>query len=154
MMHFVIDSNTVFSAILNPNSNIGQIILNGSKYFTFLSSDLLFEEIKNHENKILKISGLEYQDYSLIYSLIKTKLKFINQNLIEDKILQKAYHLTMDIDPKDTLYIALSIQFNCKLWTGDNKLIAGLKKKGIDQFITTNEIFRLYLEKEYKSRKK
>lgn len=153
-MHFVIDSNTVFSAILNPNSNIGQIILNGSKYFTFLSSDLLFEEIKNHENKILKISGLEYQDYSLIYSLIKTKLKFINQNLIEDKILQKAYHLTMDIDPKDTLYIALSIQFNCKLWTGDNKLIAGLKKKGIDQFITTNEIFRLYLEKEYKSRKK
>lgn len=153
-MYFVIDSNTVFSAILNPDSNIGQIILNGSKFFTFFSTDLLLEEIHKHENKILEISGLEYPDYSRIYSLIKTKLKFINQNLIEDKILQQAYNLTFDIDPKDTFYIALSIQFDCKLWTGDKKLISGLKRKDFNQFITTYELFRLYLEKEYASRKK
>lgn len=34
-MKFVIDTNIVFSAILNPDSPIGQIILNGSKYFKF-----------------------------------------------------------------------------------------------------------------------
>jgi hypothetical protein len=36
-MKLVIDTNIVFSAILNPASPIGQIILNGSKYFYFLS---------------------------------------------------------------------------------------------------------------------
>jgi predicted nucleic acid-binding protein len=57
-MKLVIDTNIVFSAILNPASPIGQIILNGSKYFYFLSIDQLKNEIDKHENKILKISGL------------------------------------------------------------------------------------------------
>ena len=55
-MKLVVDTNIVFSSILRPQSPIGQIILNGSKYFTFLSIDQLKNEIDNHENKILKIS--------------------------------------------------------------------------------------------------
>ena len=44
-MKIVIDTNIVFSAILNPESPIGQIILNGSKYFTFYSADLLLIQL-------------------------------------------------------------------------------------------------------------
>ena len=50
-MKFIVDTHIVFSAILNPESPIGQIILNGSKYFTFLSIDQLIDEINDHENK-------------------------------------------------------------------------------------------------------
>ncbi len=81
-MKFVIDTNIVFSAILNPESPIGQIILNGSKYFTFFSIDQLKNEIDNHEDKILKICRLSQSDYQRIYGLIKSKLKFVNQLLI------------------------------------------------------------------------
>ncbi len=81
-MNFVIDSNIVFSAILNPESKIGQIVLNGSKYFTFFSIDQLQDEIHNHEDKILKISGLSRIDYLRIYGLIKSKIRLVNQLLI------------------------------------------------------------------------
>jgi len=70
-MQLVIDSNIVFSAILNSHSNIGQIILNGSKHFAFLVITFLMEEIDNHETRILSISGLSYSEYQKIYGLIK-----------------------------------------------------------------------------------
>lgn len=118
-MRFVIDTNIVFSAILNPESPIGQIILNGSKYFTFLSIEQLKDEIECREDKILKISGLSQSEYSKIYGLIKSKIRFVNQLLINADIYQKAGELTKDIDPDDLLFVGLSIQFRCKLWSGD-----------------------------------
>ena len=54
-MKVVIDSNIVFSAILNSKSKIGQLIINGSKYFDFYSIGLLKDEIHKHKDKILQI---------------------------------------------------------------------------------------------------
>jgi len=153
-MKYIVDSNIVFSAILNPESPIGQIILNGSKYFTFLSIDLLKDEIDNHENKILKISGLSHSDYLKIYGLIKSKIKFVNQLLIDSDNYQKADELTNDIDPDDLLFVGLSIQLRCKLWSGDKHLIKGLLNKEFNQIITTDELFQIYLSKELKRKRK
>lgn len=147
-MNLVIDTNIVFSAILNSESSIGQIILNGSKYFNFFSIEQLNNEIDNHEDKILKISGLTQRDYHTILDLIKSKIKFVNHLLINSKNYQKAYELTKDIDPDDLLFVGLSIQFDCKLWTGDRQLISGLFEKQYKQYITTEELFQIYLEKE------
>ena len=55
-MKIVVDSNIVFSAILNTKSKIGQLIINGSKYFDFFTIGLLKEEIKNHKDKIIEVS--------------------------------------------------------------------------------------------------
>jgi predicted nucleic acid-binding protein len=78
-MKFVIDTNIVFSAVLNPDSPIGQIILNGSKYFQFSSINQLKDEIDKHEDKILNISGLNKKDYHKIYGLIKSNKPFRNE---------------------------------------------------------------------------
>lgn len=56
-MKIVVDTNIVFSAILNTQGKIGQILISGSKYFAFYSVGLLKEELRNHQQKILKISG-------------------------------------------------------------------------------------------------
>ncbi len=149
-MNFVIDSNIVFSAILNPESKIGQIVLNGSKYFTFFSIDQLQDEIHNHEDKILKISGLSRIDYLRIYGLIKSKIRLVNQLLINSDNYNTAEELTRDIDCDDLLFVGLSIQLRCKLWSGDKRLINGLRDKGFKQTITTEELFQLYLAKEFK----
>ncbi len=153
-MNFVTDTNIIFSAILNPKSSIGQIILNGSKYFTFLSVDLLRNEIDKHEDKILKVSGLSRIDYLIIYRLIISKIKFVNQLLITPENYHKADLLTRDIDPNDLLFVGLSIQLDCKLWTGDKKLFEGLTNKNFNKVITTDELFQKYLYQKLKSRKK
>lgn len=147
-MKFVIDTNIVFSAILNSRSPIGQIILNGSKYFDFLSIEQLKDEIDNHEDKILKISRLSKSDYDKIYGKIKSKIKFVNQLLINYDNYQKADDLAKDIDSDDLLFVGLTMQFRCKLWSGDKQLTNGLHKKGFKQIITTDELFQIYLDKE------
>lgn len=149
-MKFVIDTNIVFSVILNPDSPIGQIILNGSKYFSFLSIVQLKNEIDKHEDKILNISGLSRSDYLRIYGLIKSKIKFVNQLLINSDNYQKAEKLTKDIDPDDILFVGLTMQFRCKLWSGDKQLINRISDKGFKNIITTDELFQIYLDKELK----
>jgi predicted nucleic acid-binding protein len=37
--------------------------------------------------------------------------------------------------------VALTLFLEGKLWTGDKKLINGLKEKGFKQFIKTSELF-------------
>jgi predicted nucleic acid-binding protein len=148
-MTFVVDSNIIFSAILNPDNKIGQIIINGSKYFTFITVDQLNEEIENHKDKILKISGLSHHDFLRLFGLIKTKIKFVHHLLISDENYQKAEQLTLGIDSDDLFFVGLSLQYNCKLWSGDKRLINGLHKKGFKLTITTDEIFQLYLNKEF-----
>jgi len=40
----------------------------------------------------------------------------------------------VDIDEKDTLFVALSIEFDAEFWTKDDILKNGLKQKGFDKF--------------------
>ena len=62
-MKVVVDSNIVFSAMLNPESSIGDIILNSQDTFSFYACEYLREEINNHKNKIIKITGYEEREY-------------------------------------------------------------------------------------------
>lgn len=56
LMKITINSNIVFSAILNSLAKIGQLIINGSRFFKFFTIVLLKEEIEEHKDKILSKS--------------------------------------------------------------------------------------------------
>ncbi|WP_296623731.1 PIN domain-containing protein [Marivirga sp.] len=153
-MKITVDSNIVFSAILNPNSSIGQILINGSKYFDFYSINYLKEEISNHSQKILKITGYSNDKFEEIYDLIITKIRFVDDVLLSDSSLKKAYKLTSDIDEDDTLFVALNNHLKSLLWTGDKVLVKGLKDKGYLRTISTSELHELLLKKKFKSKRK
>lgn len=57
-MRVIVDANIVFSAILNTNGKIGDILINGGKRFEFVAPNFLRYEIKSHYTKLIKISGL------------------------------------------------------------------------------------------------
>lgn len=147
-MRIVVDSNIVFSAILNSQGKIGQLIINGSKHFQFYTTGLLEEEIKTHKNKILKISGFSNDQFEKIYQIITVRIKFVDEILISDKCLSEATKLVKDIDENDALFIALTNHMNAQLWTGDKKLAKGLKRKGYKKIISTNELYEKLLAKQ------
>ena len=128
-MKIVVDSNIVFSAILNSQGKIAQLIINGSKYFSFFSVNLLKEEILNHKEKLLSISGLTETQFESSFSHIASRIKFLDEILISDQDLEKAMRLTKDIDENDILFVTLPNHLGSKLWTGDKILSVGLKKK-------------------------
>ncbi len=153
-MKIIIDSNIVFSAILNSQSKIGQIIILGSKFFKFYTVGLLKDEIEEHKDKILKISGFTNQQFIKSYQIISKRITFVDEILISDKTFLKAIDLVSDIDENDALFVALTNHLNGKLWTGDKKLITGLKKKKYSKTISTNDLYEQFIEKQKTIRRK
>ena len=149
-MKIVIDSNIIFSAILNTKGKIGQIIINGSKYFDFYTVGLLRDEIVKHKNKIIKLTGFSNDQFTDSYQLITNKLVFVDDILLSDHDLKKAVDLVTGVDSDDALFVALANHLMANLWTGDKQLMIGLKKKGYIRIINTNELYDLFLEKQLK----
>lgn len=118
-MKIVVDSNIVFSAILNTQSKIGQLLINGSKYFDFYTVGLLKDEIIEHKDKILRSTKFTPTQFSDTFQLIINRIIFLDDILLTDKDLNKAIDLVTGIDENDALFVALNNHLLANLWTGD-----------------------------------
>lgn len=146
-MRIIVDTNVVFSAILNTNSQISKILQQKSILNFFTTKQLLIE-IERHRGKLLKLSTYSDAELSRVIAFITSKINFINVQLIPSETYNKVKDLTTNIDVDDTEFVGLTEYLNAKLWTGDKVLINGLKQKGWDQFISTNELFEILLADE------
>jgi predicted nucleic acid-binding protein len=109
---------------------------------SFYSCDYMRLEINKHWDKLIKIS--KFTDKQLQESLFRlfTKIHFINEEQISEKIWMKAETLTSDIDIDDTDFVALTNYLKGILWTGDKELYSGLKNKGYKKVINTSGILK------------
>ena len=139
-MKIIVDTNIVFSALLNIDSRIAQVLLLEDKNLHFFSCDFLKFEIAKHKNKILKITKYSETQFSELEYLVTKNIHFQNHHLINPKILSKAEELIKDIDIDDAPFLALAISLKAQLWTGDKKLVKGLQNKGFNSIISTEEI--------------
>jgi len=140
-MIIVVDTNIVFSTVLNSIGKIGDILLEPNNYIKFYSTDLLKLEISTHKDKIIKLSRQSEQQIDRIISIITKRINFIDIELIPKSILFETENILSDIDIDDTEFVSLAKYLNCYLWTGDKKLINGLKNKGLDICISTDDLF-------------
>ncbi len=69
----------------------------------------------------------------VFYQLLKS-IHIYDENTITPGNWQKAITLCYGVDEKDSVFIALTLQLKAKLWTGDIKLMNGLKEKGFNDF--------------------
>lgn len=139
-MNVIVDSNLVFSAMLNTQSRIGDIILNSQGIFEFHTCEYLHEEIENHKDKIMSRTGYDEHEYNEVRFLIYQNLQFFTEALIPFDIWKKAANYVRDVDMNDIAYVALSLYVDIKLWTGDKLLREGLIKKGFKNLVTIEEL--------------
>ena len=140
-MNIIVDANIIFSGILNSNGKIGDLLINSKKYIRFIAPEFLRYEIREKYERLQSISGLNLtQIANAEYQLCK-EITFISEEQIDHKLWEEAYQLVHDIDIKDIQYVAYAKQFKCKIWSGDKKLTKGLKSKGYNGIITTDELF-------------
>ena len=152
MIKVVVDTNTVFSAILNTEGKIGYLLLNSKDYFTFFSPNLLRIEIEKYRQKLLDISKLTPEQLEESIFQIFNTITFVLEEQIPFEIWQKVLPIVRDADMDDIAFVAMSEFLDIPLWTGDKKLIEGTQAKGFMKCITTEEIleWRQELEKKKK----
>jgi len=139
-MKIIVDTNIVFSAILNSNSRIGKILLNSKEHFQFYTCNYLRSEIQRHKNKLLKLTKLTEDQLSELEKLVTQHITFIDERLIPQDLLIKTEIQLKAIDLNDTVFVALAKQLEGKLWTGDLQLYNGLKAKRFKDIILTSDL--------------
>jgi len=144
----IVDTNIIFSALLNINGTIGDLIFNSDRSFEFYSCSYMKHEIEKHWDKLMHISKLtDNQLQTARFELFK-KINFINEELIPEKQWLLAERIVKDIDVDDLDFIALTNFIKGYLWTGDKPLYNGLKAKSFKKVLNTKELEALRKGKE------
>jgi predicted nucleic acid-binding protein len=147
-MKIIIDTNIIFSALLNSNSRISKIILNSKDHFQFYSCEYLKIEILRHRKKLLKLTKLTEIELTELEEIITNKITFINERLLPQELLLKTEKQLESIDSNDTAFVTLTKHLEGKLWTGDMQLYNGLKAKKFKDIILTADLSKMLDELE------
>jgi len=128
----VVDTNIVFSALVNKNSKIASFLLEPNR--ALIMPKFGFVELFKHKEKICTVSKHSQDEILEILYEFMRHIEFFDENSISVGALKAGWELVEDIDPKDLLFVALTLEVGGVLWTGDMKLRNGLKSKGFDSF--------------------
>jgi len=139
-MKIVIDTNIIFSALLNPSSKIGKIVINARNHFQFYTSDFLKNELLKHRSKLLKLTKLSAPELDELEFLITRNIIFINESLLPVETIIETEKILENIDLNDTPFVALAKHIPAKLWTGDKVLTIGLQTKNFIDILTTKDL--------------
>lgn len=67
-------------------------------------------------------------------TLMLQKITFVNEEAISLGNLIHAHKLCADVDEKDSLFVALTLDLSGKYWTRDLRIKEGLERKGFNDF--------------------
>ncbi|MBK9732370.1 MAG: hypothetical protein IPO83_14025 [Chitinophagaceae bacterium] len=136
-MKIIVDTNIIFSGLLNTNGIIGDLLFNSDGIFEFYSCSYMRSEIEKHWEKLKRISKLSESELEESRFKIFAKIYFINEELIPEKTWLAAEEITKDIDIDDSDFVALTKHLKGYLWTGDKELYSGLKRKNFKRIYNT-----------------
>jgi len=140
----VVDTNIAFSAILNTESKIGDLLMNSEGLLEFHACQYLRLEIHKHRERLMDISGLTEDEFEEARNHIFSRLKFHSEEIIPFHFWQEALLLVRDVDVDDIAFVTLNNYLAADLWTGDKLLLNHLHhQKGYSKCFTTAELFEV-----------
>ena len=143
MKKIIVDTNIIFSFLLNTRGSIGDLLFNEEGVFEFYSNEYMRYEIRKHWSKLRKISQLSDNELETSYAMLIARLTFINEELIPKNIWLQSEKIVTGIDPDDIDFIALAKYLSGPLWTGDKALYEGLKEKRFRTVYNTADMLKL-----------
>jgi predicted nucleic acid-binding protein len=139
-MILVLDANIVFTSILKPKGIVASILLDSENGIILIAPEFLKAEIKKHSPRLCVLTGFDENRIAALIDFIFSRILFYPNEVIPENIQFQANNICDSIDPKDSIYIAFSLFFQSKVWSGDKKLYDGLKSIGVDLVINTSEL--------------
>ncbi len=133
MKPLIVDTNILFSTLLGGNKLFRDIFTQKDEFDLFSCKYAIIELFK-YKEKIQKYSMLSEDEILELLHYLLRKVHLYDESFISKDSIEMANRLCMDIDEKDIPFVALTIELDGMLWTGDKKLKKGLIKKGFNSF--------------------
>lgn len=140
-MIVVVDTDILFSACISPNGKIAEILFSPIPQFERVSCYYALAELFKHQPKIVKCCKLPVDKVSQLFYQIIKQVNYINEDIVEKHFWVEADELTSGVDGDDVAFVALALQRNAWLWTGDKPLTQHLNKMGFERVISTAELY-------------
>jgi predicted nucleic acid-binding protein len=129
----IIDANRLFSDLISGRQRL-LTLFQAHPEFEFFCPKYVFIELFKHKEDIAAASALAEADLlSVLHSLLQ-HVHFFDEDAVSIGSWAEAWRLCRDVDQNDTAYIALTLELDGRLWTGDKELEMGSRKKGFDRF--------------------
>jgi predicted nucleic acid-binding protein len=136
----VVDTNILFSALLKERSGFAETLLTSG--VRFYVNELVLAEIFRHKEKLVRLSTLsEAEIVRLLHTLLRA-VEIFKEDLISSENRRAAYELCRDVDETDAPHVAIALELDALLWTGDATLKSALRAKGFDRFFTPGPLPR------------
>lgn len=126
MNQYVLDANILFSGVISQKAIYRTLFSNN----TFYTPDFVLAELNTYRSVLLKKSAVKGKDLKEFTLFLFSKVIVVPDFIITPESYEQAEGLVIDIDPKDVVYVALSIELNAILLTRDKPLYEGLRAKG------------------------
>ncbi len=133
---YVIDANVLFSAFIS-GKDVYHLLF--SEHTIYLP-DFAFLEIEKYKQRILKKTKLTEQEFQEFVFKLLSNVTVIPNLLISRASLKHAYQLCQGIDEKNTVYVAVALEFDVTLITSDKILCTGLKKRNFTQVMLLRDV--------------
>jgi len=138
-MRLVLDTNILISALIRESITRKILVMSGIE---FLVPEFTFEEINKHKNEILKKSKLKTSQFDLLMATLKENLMIIPK--YEIRRIKEAKEIMDNIDPNDTIFIALALStLNDGIWSDD----IHFKRQNVVKVWNTEELVKFLLRK-------
>ncbi len=133
-MQIITDANVLMSMLIRPGKPID--ILFDSR-LSLYAPQLLFEELENNKEEIIRKSILTPEEFSWLYAILKHNLKIVPEKEFL-RFREKADEICPD--PKDVVYFALALYLNCPIWSNEKKL----RTQDKIQVYATHELMEMF----------
>lgn len=151
-MTVVVDTNILFSAFLNAEGSVARPLISGQRFFRFIAPEYIHEELDAHRHRIMQFARIDLTQFLELHHLLLRNVTVVSLAIAPEKTIVKAQSLCEAVDPDDFPFVALGLHMKAPLWTGDKKLMKGLRQHKDVQFITTNELHQKLLAAEVDER--
>lgn len=139
-MIVVVDSNILFSALLNPSGTIGLKFIFPGEKIIYIAPEFLKKEVWKHKERLKKIGNFNEQEFDDISFILLRRINFYSEEIFSEYIHNHTLAIMKDGDLKDIPFVGMALFFQVKIWTGDLKLSNYLKSKGLDICVGINDL--------------
>ncbi len=133
---YVIDANVLFGAFIS-GKEIYPLLF--SRHRIYLP-DFAFAEIEKYKERILKKTRLDQGDFQEFILRLLRDVTVIPSLLISPKSLSDAYRLCKDVDEKDTIYLAVTLELGAVLITNDKALHDELRRREFADVVLLTDV--------------